>query len=94
VHSAGSFGVDGFPPPRDPSAPLRFSRFHVEPSEESVTNSPRALSSLGSHAVSVYSAAVPLTPGRTVRPVTLPAISHGVGDSLSALHAFAMGIGG
>ena len=44
--------------------------------------------------VSVYSAAVPLAPGKTVRPVTLPAVSHGVGGSLSALYVFAMGIGG
>jgi hypothetical protein len=35
-----------------------------------------------------------LAPGKTVQSVTLPAISHGVGDSLNALHIFAMGIGG
>jgi hypothetical protein len=52
------------------------------------------LSWLGSHAVSEYSAAILLTAGKTVRPVTLPAISHCVGDSLSALHVFGMGIGG
>ena len=51
-------------------------------------------STLGQHAVSVYATAVPLTPGKTVQSVTLPAISHGVGDSLNALHIFAMGIGG
>lgn len=51
-------------------------------------------STLGSHAVSVYATAIPLTAGKTVRSVTLPAISQGVGDSLNALHIFAMGIGG
>lgn len=44
--------------------------------------------------MSVYATAIPLTAGKTVRSVTLPAISHGVGDSLNALHVFAMGIGG
>ena len=47
----------------------------------------------GEHSEGI-SAAVPLAPGKAVRSVTLPAISHGVGDSLSALHVFAMGIGG
>jgi beta-glucosidase len=51
-------------------------------------------STLGSHAVSVYATEVPLTPGKTVSSVTLPAISNGVGDSLNALHIFAMGLAG
>ena len=74
------------------SAPLRFSRFHVEQSEESVTNCHWALA--GQPRSERISAAVPLTPGKAVRPVTLPAISHGVGDSLGAPHVLAMGIGG
>jgi beta-glucosidase len=51
-------------------------------------------STLGDHQVSVYSDAVPLTAGKTVQSVTLPAISHGIGDSLNGLHLFAWGLVG
>ncbi|MGA2828691.1 MAG: hypothetical protein ABSF03_21525 [Streptosporangiaceae bacterium] len=44
--------------------------------------------------MSVYSTSVPLNAAKTVESITLPAISDGVGDSLNALHIFAMGIGG
>jgi hypothetical protein len=51
-------------------------------------------STLGDHQVSVYSDAVPLTAGKTVQSVTLPEISHGIGDSLNGLHLFAWGLVG
>jgi beta-glucosidase len=51
-------------------------------------------STLGDHQVSVYSDAVPLTAGETVQSVTLPEISHGIGDSLNGMHIFALGVVG
>ncbi|HWG12722.1 MAG TPA: hypothetical protein VG268_05550, partial [Streptosporangiaceae bacterium] len=51
-------------------------------------------STLGDHQVSVYSDAVPLTAGKTVQSVTLPEISHGIGDSLNGMHIFALGVVG
>jgi hypothetical protein len=49
-------------------------------------------STLGDHQVSVYSDAVPLTAGKTIQSVTLPEISHGIGDSLNGMHLFAWGL--
>jgi beta-glucosidase len=51
-------------------------------------------STLGSHQVSVYATAVSLAAGKTIKSVTLPAVSHGVGDSMNAMHIFAVGVGG
>jgi beta-glucosidase len=51
-------------------------------------------STLGDHPVSVYSDAVALAAGKTVQSVTLPDISHGIGDSLNGLHLFAWGVVG
>ena len=51
-------------------------------------------STLGSHAVSVYATTITLAARKTVQSVTLPTISNGVGDSLNAMHLFAMGIAG
>jgi hypothetical protein len=42
----------------------------------------------------VYSDAVPLTAGKTIRSVTRPEISHGIGDSLNGMHLFAWGLTG
>jgi beta-glucosidase len=43
--------------------------------------------------VSVYSASVPLTAGKTVKYLTLPAISHGAHSGQPAMHVFATAIG-
>jgi hypothetical protein len=51
-------------------------------------------STLGDHQVSVYPDAVPLTPGKGAQPVTLPEISHGIGESLNGMHLFTWGAGG
>ncbi len=45
------------------------------------------------HPVSIYFASVPLAAGKTVASVTLPTVSAGVGDGITALHVFAMAIG-
>jgi beta-glucosidase len=45
------------------------------------------------HPVSVYFASVPLQAGKTVASVTLPTVSAGVGNGITALHIFAMAIG-
>lgn len=45
------------------------------------------------HAVSVYSASVPLQAGKTVQYLTLPDISHGAINGQVAMHVFAVAIG-
>ncbi len=45
------------------------------------------------HPVSIYFASVPLQTGKTVASVTLPTVSAGVGNGITALHIFAMAIG-
>jgi beta-glucosidase len=45
------------------------------------------------HPVSIYFASVPLEAGKTVASVTLPTVSAGVGNGITALHIFAMAIG-
>ena len=45
------------------------------------------------HPVSIYFASVPLASGKTVASVTLPTVSAGVGNGITALHVFAMAIG-
>ena len=45
------------------------------------------------HPVSVYFASVPLQAGKTVAAVTLPTVSAGAGNGITALHVFAMAIG-
>ncbi|MGH9068765.1 MAG: fibronectin type III-like domain-contianing protein, partial [Acidimicrobiales bacterium] len=45
------------------------------------------------HAVSVYSNVIPLQPNKTVQSITLPDVSSGVGNSVNAMHVFAVGIG-
>jgi beta-glucosidase len=45
------------------------------------------------HPVSIYFASVPLAAGKTVASVTLPTVSAGVGNGITALHVFAMAIG-
>jgi len=45
------------------------------------------------HPVSIYFASVPLQAGKTVASVTLPTVSAGVGNGITALHIFAMAIG-
>jgi beta-glucosidase len=47
----------------------------------------------GTHVSGLYSATVPLTSGKTVASVTLPAISNGVAVNVPAMHIFAIGIG-
>ncbi len=47
----------------------------------------------GTHVSGIYSATVPLTSGKTVASVTLPAISNGVAVGTPAMHIFAIGIG-
>jgi beta-glucosidase len=45
------------------------------------------------HPVSVYFASVPLEPGKTVASVTLPTVSSGIGNGVTAMHIFAIAIG-
>jgi hypothetical protein len=45
------------------------------------------------HPVSIYFESVPLDPGKTVASVTLPIVSSGVGNGVTALHIFAIAIG-
>jgi beta-glucosidase-like glycosyl hydrolase len=45
------------------------------------------------HAVSVYSATVPLAAGKTVRYVTLPDVSQGAVSGQVAMHVFAVAVG-
>jgi hypothetical protein len=45
------------------------------------------------HPVSIYFASVPLQAGKTVASVTLPTVSAGAGNGITALHVFAMAIG-
>src|SRR4029077_13343766 len=45
------------------------------------------------HPVSIYFASVPLTAGKTVASVTLPTVSAGVGNGITAMHLFAVAIG-
>jgi beta-glucosidase len=45
------------------------------------------------HPVSIYFASVPLQADKTVASVTLPTVSAGVGNGITALHIFAMAIG-
>ena len=45
------------------------------------------------HPVSIYFASVPLQAGKTVASVTLPTVSAGVGNGITALHVFAVAIG-
>ncbi|MGE5286332.1 MAG: glycoside hydrolase family 3 C-terminal domain-containing protein [Micromonosporaceae bacterium] len=47
----------------------------------------------GAHLVGIYSASVPLEQGKTVQSVTLPAVSSGVAQGVTAMHIFAIGIG-
>jgi hypothetical protein len=48
---------------------------------------------LGAHPVSMYFASVPLEPGKTVASVTLPTVSSGAGNGVTAMHIFAMATG-
>ena len=43
--------------------------------------------------MSVYYASVPLESGKTVRSVTLPTVSSGVGNGVNAMHIFAIAVG-
>jgi hypothetical protein len=43
--------------------------------------------------VSIYFASVPLAAGKTVASVTLPTVSAGAGNGITALHVFSMAIG-
>jgi hypothetical protein len=52
-----------------------------------------ASSSQVNHPVSIYFAAVPLDPSRTVASVTLPTVSSGVGNGVNAMHIFAIAVG-
>ena len=45
------------------------------------------------HPVSIYFESVPLEPGKTVASVTLPVVSSGVGNVITALHIFAIAVG-
>jgi len=45
------------------------------------------------HPVSIYFESVPLESGKTVASVTLPVVSSGVGNGVTALHIFAIAIG-
>jgi beta-glucosidase len=45
------------------------------------------------HPVSVYYASVPLQSGKTVKSVTLPTVSSGIGNGVNAMHIFAIAIG-
>jgi hypothetical protein len=54
-------------------------------------NSPSGVSN---HLATVYYTAVPLEAGKTVSTVTLPLIAGAVGSSITAMHIFAMAIGG
>jgi hypothetical protein len=45
------------------------------------------------HPVSIYFASVPVQAGKTVASVTLPTVSAGAGNGITALHVFAMAIG-
>jgi beta-glucosidase len=45
------------------------------------------------HPVSVYYASVALQSGKTVKSVTLPTISTGVGNGVNAMHIFAIAVG-
>jgi hypothetical protein len=45
------------------------------------------------HPVSIYFASVPLQAGKTVASVTLPTVSSGAGNGITAMHIFAMAIG-
>jgi beta-glucosidase len=45
------------------------------------------------HPVSIYFASVPLDQSKTVASVTLPVVSSGVGNGVTALHVFAMAVG-
>jgi beta-glucosidase len=45
------------------------------------------------HPVSIYFASVPLQAGKTVASVTLPTVSAGAGNGITALHVFAMAVG-
>jgi hypothetical protein len=60
------------PVPSTASRPLHLGPPHPAASTRRGSRAIRS-NRLGSYAVSVYSAAVPLTPGKTVRQVTLPA---------------------
>jgi beta-glucosidase len=50
-------------------------------------------STQAAHPVSIYFASVPLQAGKTVASVTLPTVSAGAGNGITALHIFAMAIG-
>jgi beta-glucosidase len=50
-------------------------------------------STQGPHPVSIYFSSVPLQAGKTVASVTLPTVSTGAGNGITAMHIFAMGIG-
>ena len=43
--------------------------------------------------MSVYFASVPLQPGKTVASVTLPTVSSGAGNGVTAMHIFAIATG-
>jgi beta-glucosidase len=45
------------------------------------------------HPVSIYYASVPLESGRTVKSVTLPTVSSGIGNGVNAMHIFAIAVG-
>ena len=45
------------------------------------------------HPVSIYFTSVPLAANKTVASVTLPTVSSGVGNGVTAMHIFAMAIG-
>ncbi len=50
-------------------------------------------STQGQHPVSIYYASVPLESGKTVKSVTLPTISSGIGNGVNAMHIFAIAVG-
>jgi beta-glucosidase len=45
------------------------------------------------HPVSIYYASVPLESGKTVKSVTLPTVSSGIGNGVNAMHIFAIAVG-
>jgi beta-glucosidase-like glycosyl hydrolase len=45
------------------------------------------------HPVSIYYASVPLESGKTVKSVTLPTVSSGIGNGVNTMHIFAIAVG-
>jgi beta-glucosidase len=50
-------------------------------------------STQGQHPVSIYYASEPLESGKTVKSVTLPTVSSGIGNGVNAMHIFAIAVG-